>query len=59
MMMRMSDEDLKRIRECDEWFEFNGERFVFRKDTPKEIIDDYNRIYNKEEYAWFRSPNFN
>lgn len=52
MMMRMSPEDEKRIRECQEWRVFNGECFVFREDTPKEIIDDYNRIYDKEEYAW-------
>lgn len=59
MMMRMFPEDEKRINECEKWLVFNGECFVFREDTPKDIIDDYNRIYGKEEYAWFRSENFN
>ena len=50
-MIRMSKEDENRYKECELWLKFNGEQFVFKEDTPKEIIEDFERI--KAKYKWF------
>lgn len=51
MMIRKTPEDEKRMDECHEWMIFNGEQFVFKENTPKDIIEDYERI--KAKYKWF------
>ncbi len=54
MMIRMSDEDIKRSESMDEWFTFDKDgNYILREDAPPEIRKVYNSL--KEKYSWIES----
>ena len=54
MMIRMSDEDIKRSESMDEWFTFDKDgNYILRENTPPEIRKVYNSL--KEKDYWIES----
>ena len=47
MMIKPNDKDLKKLHEIEKWMYFDGEEFVFKADTPKNLIQEYNKIQKK------------